>query len=125
MRSVILLSAEPLNLAGLASVYSDLGSVDLQSSERVVVEGEWGWFGIEIEERLAEEFCESELLLVREMVASPVFSSLEYSSSKAADLAVERLPSPLWVDNDHGMICPIEEIKMRIQQGLEWQSSPA
>ena len=124
MRSVILISAESLDLSALTSAYDGIGSACLQSPERLVVKGEWGWFAVGIEEGLVEEFSDSELSRVREIVANPVFLQLEYSSSEAADLAIGRFPHAVWVDNDHGMLRPIEEVQMCIQQGLEWQSSP-
>jgi len=109
----------------MAESYSDIGSVDLQALRRIVIEGDWGWFAITIDDALAEEFSDSEVAEIEKDIDEPSFAQLEFSSTFAGDLAVRTMPvdTEILIDNDHGLIRSIEYIRLRIQAGLEWQTS--
>ncbi len=125
MKSVILISSKQFDLERLLEVYGSVGSTDLQSSKRLVVEGDWGWFAVGIDEGLEKEFSNEERSAVDQVISEPFFAALEYSCLAAADLAVGLMPvtGTMLIDNDHGLTLPIEEVKQRIQTGVEWQTS--
>jgi hypothetical protein len=126
MKSVILISDPPLNLATLEKVYQGIAQANRQSSERLVLQGPFGWFAFEIDQALAKDFDDEGLMKVRSLIDNPSFTQLLYSSAEAADLAVSLLPSigTILIDNDHGLIAELEEIKRRIREGSEWQTLP-
>jgi hypothetical protein len=109
----------------MAETYGDIGSTNLQSPKRLVVEGDWGWFAIGIDDELEGEFSGAERARIAQLVAEPVYAQLEYSSSSAADLAIKLMPATAetLIDNDHGMLRPIEEVRDLIRTGMEWQTS--
>jgi len=109
----------------MSEAYGDIGSTNLQSPKRLVVEGDWGWFAIGIDDELEVEFSDTELARIAQLIAEPVFAQLEYSDSSAADLAIELMPAAVetLIDNDHGMLRPIGEVRDLIRAGMEWQTS--
>jgi hypothetical protein len=117
--------SDPLDTDRLLDVFKDSGTVSLESETRVVVEGDWGWFAIGTDTEIEGELSESERARIIEIICRPLFAQLEYNTSAAADLAVELLPSPegTLIDNDHGMVLPIEQVRWRILTGIEWQAS--
>ena len=125
MRSVIIITEKALDLNKLADAYRTSGQVDLQSAERLVVEGSWGWFAFNRENTLEEEFDEFELARIRQKMRALSFAQLEFSDSRAADIAVLGLPvdDKIMIDNDHGLIAPIGEIRRRVQEAQDWISA--
>lgn len=89
MKSVIIISATKPDPSRVAEAYGDIGSMNLQSPKRLVVEGDWGWFAIGIDDELEGEFSDAERARIAQLVAEPVYARLEYSSSPAADLAIK------------------------------------
>jgi hypothetical protein len=126
MNSVILISSEPFDLARLLKACGGAGSAYLQSPKRLIVEGDRGWFAIGIDEGLEEEFSGMELSTLEQIIPEPYFAQLEYSSPSVADLAVRLMPvsGTMLIDNDHGLTRSIDEVRQRIQAGVEWQTSP-
>ena len=55
MKSVILLSSQQLDMSRMSAAHSDAGSANLEPPQRLVEEGDWGWFAVELNEGLAEE----------------------------------------------------------------------
>jgi hypothetical protein len=117
--------SNPLDTDRLLDVFKDSGTVSLESETRVVVEGDWGWLAIGTDTEVEGELSESERARITEIIRRPFFAQLEYNTSAAADLAIRLLPSPesTLIDNDHGMLLPIEQVRWRIQTGIEWQAS--
>lgn len=109
----------------MGEVYSGIGSAYLQSPKRLVVEGDWGWFAIGIDDEIAGELSDIERAEIARLVPEPIYLQLEYSTSEAADLAIKLMPAAtdMLIDNDHGMLRPIEEVRGRIQAGMEWQTT--
>lgn len=126
MKSLIVISASQPDLIRMAEVYSETGSANLQSPERLVVEGGWGWFAIGIDDELEGEFSDIERARIGQLGAAPVYAQLEYSNSSAADLAIKLMPvnTETLIDNDHGMLRPIREVRNLIDAEIEWQTSP-
>lgn len=125
MRSVIIITESPLDLNKLVDVYRTSGQVDFQSAERLVVKGSWGWFAFNRENNLEEEFNEFELAAIRQQMRAVSFAQLEFSDSRAADIAVRGLTinDKIMIDNDHGLIAPIGEVHRRIQEAQDWTSA--
>lgn len=57
-------------------------------------------------------------------VDTPHFAQLTYDNTQAANLAIKLLPEmgTILVDNDHGLLAKIQEIRLRIQAGSPWQA---
>ncbi|MGO7655511.1 hypothetical protein ACC679_11235 [Rhizobium ruizarguesonis] len=124
MKSMIIISDTRPNFGQLSEVYDNVGSTNMQSSKRLVVEGNWGWFAIEIDDSLEGEFSDDERAKIAEVMSEPVYAQLEYSNIYAADLAIKLMPTTAktLVDNDNGMIRPIEEVRELFRSGREWQT---
>jgi hypothetical protein len=88
------------------------------------VEGDWGWFAIGIDDEVEGEYSDTERTRITQIIPDPVFSQLEYSGSRAADLAIRFMPASAdtLIDNDHGLLRPIGEVRELIQAGVEWQT---
>ncbi len=125
MKSVVVISATQPDLGRMSEAYGDIGSTNLQSPKRLVVEGDWGWFAIGIDDELEGEFSDTERAKIAQLIAEPVYAQLEYSSLSAADLAIKLMPATTetLIDNDHGALRPIEEVRDLIRAGMEWQAS--
>lgn len=108
----------------MSGAYGDIGSTKMQSPTRLVVEGTWGWFAIALDRELEAEFSDNERARITKLIAKPVYAQLEYSNSSAADLAIELMPvaAATLIDNDHGMLRSIEEVRDLIRAGMEWQT---
>jgi hypothetical protein len=124
MKSVILISDRPVDLRKIAEDYESLGSVDAQSSLRLVIEGNWGWFAFNLEADLEDEIGEAEVTTIRQSINNPSYVQLEFSSACAVNIAISKfIPRGLiLVDNDHGMLWSLEEVKRRIETNEDWLS---
>jgi len=124
MRSVIVIFADEPDFKYMADVYGKFGSVSLQSSKHLIVEGEWGWFAIEIDPHLEQEFSDEERGKIEPTIPKPIYAQLQYSSSSGADLAINLMPATdeTMIDNDHGEIRFIGEVRNLISAGIEWQT---
>jgi hypothetical protein len=123
MKSITIITDTPLELAALAESYKYAGQVRTESGKRMIVEGDWGWFAFAIDEPPIDDFEASELHEVKSRISRPSFSLLEFRNTASAEIAILGLPSgrEIVIDNDHGLIVPIEEIRRRIREGSEWQ----
>ncbi|WP_421694503.1 hypothetical protein [Aestuariivirga sp.] len=126
MKSIIIIFNGQPNLNYMATVYSAQGRTSIQSPKRLVVEGEWGWFAIDVDAELEADFSESERDQITRVVPEPIFAQMPYSNSFSANLAVELMPTTAetLIDNDHGMLLRINEVREMIHAGKEWQTAP-
>lgn len=124
MNSVILISSTVVDLGHMLESYGELGSAYLQSPDRLVVEGDWGWFAIGIEEALQVQYSDEERERIASFFTNPCYAYIEYGSVSAVDMAINLMPvkDEMLIDNDHGMILPIEEVRSLIQSNVEWQT---
>jgi hypothetical protein len=122
-KSVILISIRPLDLVEFGRACESSGRVDCQSDHRLVVEGDWGWFALDVDQSLRNDFDDTELAKVRQLIREPIFGELSYSDNRVVDLSIKLLPlaDDVLVDNDHGVVLPVGEIRRRIKSGREWQ----
>lgn len=124
MKSIFFITGIPLDLVEIGIGYKHLGDVTVHSKNRIVVEGVWGWFAFNTEPDGESEFDTSELAFVKRSFPKPFYFQLEYSSNKAAELAVSyfSLEIPFLIDNDFGLILTVEQVKARIALGRSWLS---
>jgi hypothetical protein len=122
--SVILISDKPFNLAAFGKACEANGRAYLQSDRRLVVEGDWGWFALDCDQSLRADFDDEELAMLGRLIREPIFGQLSYRPNHAADMAIKLLPlgDSVLVDNDHGLVLPVGEVRQRIQSGCEWQT---
>lgn len=122
---MLLISPSPLDFGRLSKTYSEIGSACLQTPQRLVVNGDWGWFAIEEDAFIPDELSVAEAKRIAQVVPEPVYTGLDYKNSVAADLAIGLMPlsDEIYIGTDHGLFCPINEVKKRIRTGLDWQSS--
>ncbi|MEN9470399.1 MAG: hypothetical protein RL630_2132 [Verrucomicrobiota bacterium] len=78
MKSILLISDTLLDLAALGASYSPVGIVDIQSQQRIVVEGAWGWFALNQEPEAEAEMDEVELAQIRRSFTTPFSSNLNF-----------------------------------------------
>lgn len=125
MKSVLLISSMPLDLHELANHYKHCGSVNLQSDKRLVVEGVWGWFALNVEPDAEDEMSASEIDRIRQSILVPSYCQLEFGSANAAELAVSNfIPRfRVLIDNDFGVLWSLEEVQRRIKAHEDWLSA--
>jgi len=124
MRSFIIISENILDLQDLNGSYIDIGKAYTTSQSRLVVEGDWGWFSISHDDTIINDFDDEERSAINFTLEDASFYLAEYSNLYSANMAIERMPvnTRQWIDNDHGLICPIDKIKKYILDGIEWQN---
>lgn len=126
MKSVILIYSKHPNIEYMSKIYRNIGSTNIDSPERLVVEGDFGWFAIGVDDSLEGDFSELERaeIAMRILAEDPVYAQLEYSNSYAVNLAIKLMPTTTetLIDNDHGRIRSIEEVRDLIRAGMEWQT---
>ena len=122
MQSIILITPEPLNLRAMAKSDENLKRVDILSDQRLVVEGDWGWFALNIDDAIRADFEADELADVLRVMTTSHFAQLEYSSAEAANAALKtlRIPETALIDNDHGLRVSFTEVRRRISLGVDW-----
>jgi len=120
VKSVVLISAVPLHVSELVDAYNGVGSIDLQSPKRLVVEGEWGWFAINLDEEIRFEYDVEELENILKHVGDPAFYQVEYSSILAVQMALGKLVAMrgIYIDNDQWEIVPLTRALLDNNQGL-------
>jgi hypothetical protein len=122
MRGFVVISDRILEQQELQNLYNHIGRTDLISPDRLVVEGEWGHFFFTANASLREAFDDEELTRIRGNVYDLHFYSVDFSTLLAANKAVTCLPSAamILIDNDHGLIASIKEVRRRIGAGIDW-----
>ena len=122
MMSVILISDSAFDFEGLAVLYSSLGRVVAFGNGGFRVYGVWGWFSFEEDEYVEGEYEPAELARVRDTFQQPFFAMLQHSTDEAVVIALSNLVvnQSILVDNDHGLLLKLEEVKKRIWDGREW-----
>lgn len=124
MRAVTLIARSPIDLEALQERFRDSDRVGLQSASRLVVAGDWGWFAFDADQKVGSEFEEADIEKFRAAIATPFFLLLEYSTTDAAERAISSLPSDdFLIDNDHGLVLPVAEVRRRIQSRENWQTA--
>jgi hypothetical protein len=127
MKSIILIVPQDLPLRQIARLYEDQPTVYFSSSEELVVESPSGWFSLALDENVLGELAPDEYRSIRQRIQAPAFWQLQFSTARMAEIVISRLPETptILVDNDHGLVTTVSDIRKRISQGRPWISEPA
>lgn len=130
MKSFILIWDRMLDMPDLAARFAGKGAVILEPAGRLVVEGDWGWFDIASDPFVLDEceFADLENIqkwMGKDMLAlmdEALFWGVSFRTEESAEIAIMGLPvsDTLLVDNDHGLIVPISDIRSRIERRESW-----
>jgi hypothetical protein len=127
MKSVILISDRLFDLEAFGEAFRAYGRVhrDHRSKNRIVVQLNEGWFDVECDQSIRNEFDDAELAKLSQCIQDPIFAGISYSNERVIDMAINLLPlgPGVLVDNDYGLVLPVEEIRLRIESGREWQTA--
>lgn len=125
MKSVILISKYTLDLDAFVEAFLPYGRAARQSECRMVVDLDPGWFAVECDPSLRDDFDEEELAKLHESIAEPNFAQLYFSDDRAVDMAISGLPlaPDVLVDNDNDLVLPVSEIRQRIKAGDKWSTA--
>jgi hypothetical protein len=126
MKSIVLIFDKEPILKFIAADYHRVGVLELQTDERMVITCRNGYFIFNIDPHAIEEFDASELEIIHASIRSPRFVHLEFTDENTVELALSELrPQGLvLVDNDHGLISSLIEIKRRIETNENWLTAP-
>ena len=120
MQSVIIITAAPLDLDAIIAGARRIGVIELHSQVQLAVKGDWGHFILDVYDSIADDYEPEALQRVRTLIREPHFAQLMYREAAALDQGVLLLPE-CWIDNDHGLLAPIEDIRARIARGEDWR----
>jgi hypothetical protein len=93
-----------------------------QTNDRLVAEEGNQWLGARRCDAIGEEYDDAEMDVIRPFFSKPSFVVVEGRGLGLVNrmfLGVDDGLSFL-VDNDHGLICPVAEIKRRVNEGRSW-----
>lgn len=127
MRSVVLVTSGELDRQGLRTFFSQAGDASFLDEDRLSVRGMWGEFQLVFaHDSIAGDFPPEELALVEKKVPGATLALLVFFTTAAAEFAINALPAPdgSLIDNDHGLLAPLEEFRRRIRAKIEWETAP-
>jgi len=125
MKSVIIITREPINLSSVSAKFKDSGFSVSRSGDRLVVEGRHGWFALECDDSIIEDYDEDEINLLHRLLSNAVsLAQLEFSNIDTLNNAIASidLNSDFLVDNDHGLFLNIKQIKKFTDTSVDWTS---
>jgi hypothetical protein len=98
-----------------------------QCNERLVTEQGSHWLAARRCDEIQSEYDEAEMEIIRPAYPEPSFVVVEGRGLKLANRMFLEVDDDLdfLIDNDHGLICPVAEIKRRISEGRSWFYDPA
>ena len=122
MKSAVLITHDRLNLDQVAHDFNCYGVVYKTEENRLVVELPNGWFFLRVDVSLLNVYDEDELHLVRQTFSVFFMSYLGFSTIEAANIALTHIniPRDSLVDNDHGSISSIDDIRGLILRSIDW-----
>lgn len=118
--AVTIITPGQLNLALAEEVLTEAVTI---TNKHMTVSGSWGYFAVHLDAVTASEFEPEELAIVTGLTPNPHFSSLWYRPAEAANVAIQRLdlPEASLIDNDHGAILTLADVRDHIRRGVPWQ----
>jgi hypothetical protein len=131
MKSVIIITKDPLDFDHIAPNFEGYGHVDkvkdcLAAAEgpenSLVVDGPDGWFSLSIYETLINSFDESQREVFSRAFSPYFLAFLEFSTIAVVNIAINQIDIPVdsLVDNDHGLVTTIGEIRNLIRRSVPW-----
>ena len=121
--SLVILSPVPLEVKQVEDTFRALGRVHTQPDGWMSIEGPLGFFFFWTDDKYTRgDYCPNELAQIEAKMGPVYFAGIRYSVPALVNRAIELLPAPpgTMIDNSHGLIRPIEEIRRRIRAGEEW-----
>jgi hypothetical protein len=125
MKSVIIITREPINLGSVYAKLNDSGFSVIRSGDRLVVEGQHGWFALECDDSIIEDYDEDEIHTLNRLLSNAVsLAQLEFSDVDILNNAIKSigLNDDSVVDNDHGLFLNIKQIKRFTDSSVDWTS---
>jgi hypothetical protein len=125
MKSVIIITREPINLPSVSAKFKDSGFSVSRSGDRLVVEGRHGWFALECDDSIIEDYDEDEIGTLNRLFSNAFFlAQLEFSDLYTLNNAITSmgLNDDIVVDNDHGLFLNIKDIKTFTDSSIDWTS---
>jgi hypothetical protein len=115
MQSVIVITKDPIDLDHIAPSFEG-------PENRLVVDGPDGLFAFIISESLINSFDEDELQVLRRSFSTFFLALLEFRTIDAVNIAIAHIdiPADSLVDNDHGLVTTIGEIRNLIRESVAW-----
>lgn len=122
MMSAILISEKKLLLDHLFNNIGGKWNVRLHDESELFAEKADEWFMVEYDENLISLYEDEERASINNFGSFPFFYHLGYNSYEAANVAIMTIqpPGPMLVDNDHGLITRLEDIRQAIESGIAW-----
>jgi hypothetical protein len=125
MKSVIIITRQPINLNSVAAKFKDSGFSVRRSGDRLVVEGRHGWFALERDDSIIEDYDEDEINKLNRLLSSAIsLAQLEFSNIDALNNAIASidLTDDFVVDNDHGLFLSPKQINNFADSSVDWTS---
>lgn len=123
--SIVVITSTRLDADALAEAYSVLGKThvhrDFSFGPRIVVEYRETTIFMDIDD-IFGDFEPEELELILERLTDPHCAGIHAHSLEAFNAMIEYLPAgeDTLIDNDHGMIAPLPEVRSLIRDGVVW-----
>lgn len=97
-------------------------SVRLHNEDELFAERAGEWFMVEYDANLISLYEDAEKAIVARFGRFTFFYHLTYNSNEAANVAVMAIepPGPMLIDDDHGTVARLEDIRQAIASGIAW-----
>lgn len=112
MNSLSIVVSNGINSSDFVESYSSFGSVELHSSDRLVVIGVWGFFSIEFGPHLMSEYSDEEVDSILKKMAHPEFVQIDYRNVESKSVAIWNFPyiNSALVENERGEFVPLSSL---------------
>jgi hypothetical protein len=123
MKSVIIITREPIDLNSVSAKFKDSGFSVSRSGDRLVVEGRHGWLALECDDSIIEDYDEDEINTINRLFSAAVsLAQLEFSDIDTLNNAITGmdLNDGFVVDNDHGLFLNIKQIDNFADSSVDW-----
>lgn len=106
----------------MLDAFGPLGCVSPEFEEGIRVEADRGYFRIIPDQKIQFDLEPDALKTIKHIIVDPYFALIEYSNINSLNEAMCNYPARgiVLVDNDHGLITTIEDIRERIIMEREW-----
>ena len=123
MKSVIIITRDPINLNSVSAKFKDSGFSVSRSGDRLVVEGRHGWFALECDDSIIEDYDEKEINTLNRLLSNALsLAQLEFSDIDTLNNAITSMDinDDFFVDNDHGLFLNIKQINNFADSSVDW-----
>jgi hypothetical protein len=86
-----------------------------QALGRLVIEDETGWISGWRDDRVLDDYCDDERLVLSEMLVNPAVFLIEWRGDRLVESLIRWIPAdvPVLVDNDSGLLVRVAAIRDR------------